>query len=288
MKKGLNWRIFISFGLLTSFLMLLISGIILYIAPPGRVANWTGWNILGLSKHAWQNQHTIFGFSFALLSIFHLFVINWKAFFAYITTKTAKGLKNPVEFSAIILLTLLFGIGTQLEIQPFTSIINFGESIKDSWEEEANEPPVPHAETMTLEELSRQPALDQTAETMLETLQKAGLKATATTQTLGDIAKDNNMLPTEVYKLLAPAAKKGTGQGQQQGQQKKELQKEGFGRKTLEQVAEENGVTSISLQLALKQQNIAAEPGMSMRAITEKNNIAMPTLRQKINTALAR
>ncbi len=106
---------------------------------------------------------------------------------------------------------------------------------------------------MTLEELSRQPALDQTAETMLETLQKAGLKATATTQTLGDIAKDNNMLPTEVYKLLAPAAKKGTGQGQQQGQQKKELQKEGFGRKTLEQVAEEKRRHIHIPSVALKQ-----------------------------------
>jgi len=288
MKKGLNWRIFISFGLLTSFLMLLISGIILYIAPPGRVANWTGWSILGLSKQAWQNQHTIFGFSFAVLSVFHLFVINWKAFFAYITTKTTKGLKNPVEFSAIILLTLLFGIGTQLEVQPFTSIINFGESIKDSWESDTNEPPVPHAETMTLEELSLQPALSTTAEAMLETLQKAGLKATATTQTLGEIAQDNGMLPTEVYKLLAPAAKQGKGQGQQREQQKTELQKEGFGRKTLDQIAEENGVAPLALQLALQQQNIVAEPGMSMRTITEKNGITIPTLRKRIETALTR
>ena len=300
MKKGLNWRIFISFGLLTAFLMLLISGIILYIAPPGRVANWSGWNILGLSKHAWQNQHTIFGFAFALLSVFHLFVINWEAFFAYITTKATKGLKNPIEFSAIILLTLLFGIGTQLEMQPFAAVINFGESIKDSWESGISEPPIPHAETMTLEELSLQPALNKTAEAMLETIQKAGLKANSTTQTLGEIAKENDMQPTELYALIAPAAKheKGQGQqqgqrhsqqqGQQQGQQKTELQKEGFGRKTLEQIAEENGIAPLSLQLALQQQNIAAEPGMSMRAITEKNGITMSTLRKKIETTLTR
>jgi len=30
-----------------------VSGLVLWAAPPGRIANWTDWAMLGLRKHDW-------------------------------------------------------------------------------------------------------------------------------------------------------------------------------------------------------------------------------------------
>jgi len=134
MKKTVSWRVFTSFGLFIALVMMLVSGLILYISPHGRVANWTDWRMIGLTKRGWHNQHTIFGFAFIILSVFHLFVINWKAFLCYLKSKSGEGLKYPVELLAIVILALFFGIGTYLNIQPFSTVIKFGNAISDSWE----------------------------------------------------------------------------------------------------------------------------------------------------------
>lgn len=219
MKKApFSWRAFISLGLFAAFLMLFVSGIILYLAPPGRVANWTNWQLLGLSKHDWQNQHTIFSLAFAILSIFHLFSINWKAFWSYIAAKTHAGLSKPLELSGILLLALLIGIGTQLKVQPFSAVIDFGESLSSSWEEPASRPPIPHTEKLTLREISSKFTVGTSPEEMREKLEKQGIVVQSLDQTLESIGAKNNVSPEEVYKLLEITPLPGnSGKGRGQG-----------------------------------------------------------------------
>ena len=52
-KRSLSGRGLVSVLTLTSFLVLAFTGCILFVTPPGRVANWTGWTMLGLTKHEW-------------------------------------------------------------------------------------------------------------------------------------------------------------------------------------------------------------------------------------------
>ncbi|MBN1279957.1 MAG: DUF4405 domain-containing protein [Chlorobium sp.] len=277
MKKKFSWRIFISFALLLSFLMLLVSGVILYIAPPGRVANWTDWRMLGLTKTGWSNQHAIFGFAFAILSIFHLFFINWKAFLSYLKTKTAQGLKSPAELFSSIFLALLCGFGTFYAIQPFEAIIDFGNNVSASWEKRESQPPVPHAETMTLVELARQPGLGGDADALKSRLEQAGFTVGSVEETLGDIAVANRTTAEKLYKHIAPA---------QQGNTR--LPAEGFGRKTLQEIADSASVSPTSLQLALRQKGVEAEASMTMKTIAEKNGIDMKQLRTMIETMISR
>jgi len=276
MKKSFSWRIFISFGLLLSFLMLLVSGVILYISPPGRVANWTDWRMLGLTKNGWIDQHSIFGFAFALLSIFHLFVINWKAFLSYLKAKATTGLKSPVELFGSLLLALLFGFGTYFSLQPFAAVIDFGDSVSESWEQRDKQPPVPHAETMTLVELALQPGLGGDAEVLKAKLEKAGFRVDSVQQTLGEIAEKNHTTAEKLYVPLAP---------EKSGARK--LPAEGLGRKTLQEVADDAGISASSLQLALKQKGIEAETDMTLKSIAEKNGIEMNALRQTLETMIS-
>lgn len=154
MNKSFSWRVFTSFGLFLSFFMLLVSGVILYIFPersPGVV-----WAMGGLTKPAWQNQHIIFGFAFSLLSLGHLFLINWHAFLSYLKTKTAQGMKRPAELMTILILSLFVGIGTYFGIQPFSGILEFGRGISRSWEQKPEQAPVDHAELLASPEISQQ------------------------------------------------------------------------------------------------------------------------------------
>lgn len=216
-NSAFSWRSFISFGLFAAFLMLLVSGIILYLSPPGRVANWTNWQILGLSKHDWQNQHTIFSLAFVILSLFHLFFINWKAFWSYIAAKTHAGLSKPVEMFSILMLSLLFGIGTHLKFQPFSAVIDFGEYLSGSWEEAESRPPVPHAEKMTLKEISEKFAGGVSPESLRRKLETEGVAVRSLDQTLEHIGRENRKSAQEVYELLditsSPKPGKGKGQG---------------------------------------------------------------------------
>ncbi len=137
MKRSFSWRVFTSFGLFLSFIAILLSGVLLYIFP-GRAPGFV-WEILGLSKPAWQNQHIIFGFAFSILSLCHLFFINWKAFFSYLKSKTKEGLQSSRELLVISVLALLCGFGTYFKIQPFSGILELGKSISNSWDKKGEQ-----------------------------------------------------------------------------------------------------------------------------------------------------
>ncbi|NTU57723.1 MAG: DUF4405 domain-containing protein [Chlorobiaceae bacterium] len=277
MKKSFNWRVFVSFGLFIALFMMLISGVILYISPPGRVANWTDWQMIGLTKRGWLNQHTIFGFAFVILSLFHLFFINWKAFLSYLKSKTAQGLKSPGELIAIIILSSIFGLGTYLDMQPFSTVIKFGNTISNSWERKDKAAPVAHAELMSLVELSQQPGLGGDPEVLITKLKKAKLIVTSEKETIAEIAKANGITAEQVYAFIAPP-EKGTHK----------LQGEGFGRKTLQQIADETGVSATSLQLALRQKGIEAKTDDLLRDIAKNNNIEMSKFKELLETMISR
>jgi hypothetical protein len=277
MKKSFNWRVFVSFGLFIALFMMLVSGVILYVSPPGRVANWSDWQMLGLTKRGWLNQHTIFGFAFVILSLFHLFFINWKAFLSYLKSKTAQGLKSPFELLSIITLSAFFGLGTSFDIQPFSAVIKFGNTISNSWERKDKAAPVPHAELMNLVELSQQPGLGGDPETLVAKLRNAGLKVASQNETIEEIARTNGMTAERVYSFIAPAEKG-----------KHKLQGEGFGRKTLQQIADEAGVSATSLQLALKQKGIEAKTNDPLRDIAKNNNIEMSEFKKLLETLISR
>lgn len=277
MKKKFCWRAFISLGLFITLLMMLVSGVILYISPPGRVANWTDWRMIGLTKRGWQNQHTIFGFAFLLLSLFHLFFINWKAFLCYLKLKSSEGFKRPAELVAITVIAVIFAIGTHVDMPPFSAIIKFGDSRANSWEGREKQAPVPHAELMTLIQLAEQPGLGGDPDSLVKKLEKAGLKVASKNQTLADIATMNGKSAEEVYAAVAPAE---TGSHRLQGG--------GFGKKTLQEIADEAGVSATSLQLALRQKGIDAEIDSPLKSIAERNTIEMNELRKTVETMISR
>ena len=195
-----------SFSLVWSFLIILISGIVRYIAPPGRVSNWTSWMLFGFSKAGWQAIHTIFSLTFVLLSVFHLIVFNWKVFWFYLVTKTAKGLNKQKELPVSIALIIVVFFGTYFNKQPFKAVIDFGEWTTESWEVKEEMAPIPHAELSTIKELSGR-YIPMSADSILLLINGKGLNADNRGQTIQKISELNNITPAKLYSFITPANK---------------------------------------------------------------------------------
>jgi hypothetical protein len=261
MEKKFSWKVFISFGLFFSFFIILVSGIILYLAPAGRVAHWVNWTLFGLKKEDWQALHTIFAYTFAILSIFHLFTINWKAFWSYIKIKTKQGLNRKKEFLLSLLLTLVILTGTFVEIPPFNLVMEFGEYLTESWEDADKEPPIPHAERLSISQLAAQ-LKDLSEEQIINKLKSRKIVFTSNNQTLTEIGILNKISPLEIYQIITSKGISG-----QQGT--------GLGNKTLRQFADETGKDINDIIKILQENNIQVKQGLTIREIATENKIAV-------------
>lgn len=252
MKQKFFWKSFVSFSLAWSFLIIFISGIVLYIAPPGRVANWTIWTLFGFSKADWQAIHTIFSYTFVILSVFHLFTLNWKVFWYYFRSKAVTGLNKQKELLGSVILIAVVFLGTYFNTQPFKAVIDFGEWTTESWETKDEQPPIPHAETLTIRELSAK-YVQIPADSILQLINQNGLKADSVGQTIKEISELNNLTPAKLYSLIIPNSSTGI-------KTENKPQFQGFGRKTMTQVANELGEDVNTLIDLLKKNGIEANP----------------------------
>lgn len=260
MNKKFSWRAFISFGLTYAILILLLSGIMLYVSPPGRYAHWVNWTLWGFTKEGWQGIHIIFSFGFVLLSILHLVWINWKAFVSYIKSKKANGFNKKRELISSTLFIIVFFFGTIYAVPPFKNVLDLGENLTASWEKAEEAAPIPHAELLTLSELAEQLKLSSVDEITVK-LKNHDIKFENThTQTLQEIAKANNSNPLEIYEQISRK-----NQSQRQGS--------GIGRKTLEDFAADAGISAEAALKILKDNSIIAEKSQTLRVIAENNNI---------------
>jgi hypothetical protein len=101
-----NWRSFVSFSLLFSGIALLLSGIILFIAPSGRVARDINWRILGLDKEGWEAVHTVIGYISVIFAGLHL-ILNRRFLINYLRNRARQFRLRPEFILALILIALL-------------------------------------------------------------------------------------------------------------------------------------------------------------------------------------
>ena len=261
MKKKFSFRGFISLYITLSFLVMVVSGIILYFAPPGRVANWSYWTFLGLLKNQWQSIHTIFTFIFVVAAGFHLF-FNWKPFIAYLKTKFESKVKLRKELITSSLLVILFFFMTINNFFPFKSVMDIGEELKESWTTESMEPPIPHAENLTISQFAK--TINISVDVMLDKLTEKNLQFSKEDITLKELAELNKISPNKIWNMLKnPAANENSSLNEGRG----------FGRKSLEDVCSQN---NIMLEIALnnlKAEGINADGNEKLKDIAMRHNL---------------
>jgi hypothetical protein len=133
MKKSFRLKAFTSLTLLFSFVVLLVSGIILFASPVWDVAYKINWYFLGMNKLEWVAVHSSFSVLFIIVALVHILNYNWKALAHYIKSKK-KEHNNPVwELILAAALTLLMIAGSWLEIPPFTWLLELSQWFEGLW-----------------------------------------------------------------------------------------------------------------------------------------------------------
>jgi hypothetical protein len=253
--RWFHWRVFVSFYVVLSFLTLAVSGLVLYVAPPGRVANWSIWTLGALSKAQWQAVHTLFSFMFIVAAGFHLY-FNWKVLMAYLRSKLVDGLRMKWELagaSAAAVLLLTFSIA---DLPPFSTVMAFGEGVKNSWSTSATEPPLPHAELLSVEKLADTVKIP--ADKIMENLARNGIPVESRDVTIGQLAERHNLSPQQVYqKIQSDDAKPKVSV----------LQSGGWGRMTVEQLCERAGITIDTGLERLRAQGLEATGSTGLREL---------------------
>lgn len=260
----MNLRKITSLTMMLSFILLVITSILLYIVPQGRIAYWADWHFWGMTKTQWANLHINLGFLFLLAGFLHLFY-NWKPMLAYMKNRSRQVKVFTPSFIVAMALCLVVGVGTLLEVPPLSTVISFGDSIKDKAAVKYGEPPYGHAELSSLKLFAKQTNLDP--DKAMELLKKAGIKFDDEKQTIVDISKANKIAPKTLADIMKSAKIVVAG-----GTPFPETAPTGFGRKTLASVCTEYSLNMKAIVRELDRQGIRADRDGTIKDIAADNN----------------
>ena len=271
-QKGKFWRPFTSLMVTWGFLLLALSGVVLYIVPHGRVAYWTDWHMWGLSKTQWGDIHIAGGLIFIIAGAFHVF-FNWGVLLRYLKLKR-ESQRNTAAIVISLVLTLFVIVGAAKQWPPVSYIASIGGSIKDSWvSAPEHEPPFGHAEEVSLKTLCSKTFIP--LDEALAKLESEGIQADPGDKVI-DIAQSAGLSPMELYALIEalsqpPKLEKSTLSADEV---EAHFAGTGIGRKTLADIAEQSGQSKADIKKRLKSQGIEIDPDMALKQAADKAGIA--------------
>lgn len=259
-----------SLTLLISFIPLILTSVVLFIVPEGRVAYWSDWRLWGLSKIQWGDIHTTLGFLFLAAGILHFFY-NWKPILSYLKNKTRDIKVFTPAFTVALAINMLFLIGTLANVPPFSSILELGGYFKATAAQKYGEPPYGHAELSSITLFAKRTGLDP--DIIVSRLTAAQISFKNEKQTLLEIAKANNTTPKAISDLINPPSAS-------PGQQKPFPQEPfpGMGRMVLQDICTTYGLDINTVIDAFAAVSITAAPEKTLKEIAEEHQTSPHTL----------
>lgn len=272
-KKTMNNKGMTSFFMTLGFILLVVTGLMLYIVPAGRVANWVNWTLLGLTKTQWGNIHILAGFMLMIAGFFHIY-FNWKPLKHYFYSKVQQGinLKKEMAISAVISIVLVVAaIG---DYPPFSYVFDFGDFAKEAWViEEKYEAPLGHAELLAFDSFISKLKIDK--DKALNELETNGIKVAAGKDSLEKIAKANNIAPVDIYMAIRkfePAKEEVNVDELTPAKVEDLLAGKGIGRRNISWLLTEFKLEPEKASRRLKKNNIRATNNESFHDIADRYN----------------
>jgi hypothetical protein len=195
-----------SLTLALSFLVMTYTGVMLFLCPHGRVAYWSDWHLLGLSKNQYGDIHTTSMVIFILFGMLHIYY-NWKPIVSYLKNRDKKISFTKKEFVIAFLINAIFISGTLLATGPFKLFLDFEEGIKDNWTKTYGEPPYGHAEESKLNVFCKKMDIDLDKAKKILTDHNISFQED---QTLKTIAVNSGTTASFIYALIKEDKKSST------------------------------------------------------------------------------
>jgi succinate dehydrogenase hydrophobic anchor subunit len=253
----------VSLTALISFVLVVLTSVILYIVPQGRVAYWADWRLWGLSKEQWGDLHINLGLLFLLALFLHIY-LNWRQITAYLKDKSRTMKVFTPDFNLALALAVVFTVGTLALWPPFSYVLTLNEWFQDEGAKTYGEPPYGHAELSSLKTFARQLDLDlDKAEALLR---EQGLAYEGPGQAIVDIAKANGLTPKGVYDVIQSAARPvDISAGLP------ETPPSGTGNRTVADLVAEYGLNYPSIERGLRERGVEFEARMTIKEVAERH-----------------
>lgn len=252
-----------------SFIMMILTSIVLYIVPHGRVAYWADWRLWGLSKTDWGNLHINLGFLFLIALALHIYY-NWKPLTAYLKDRAKKFKLFTAEFNMAIAITAIITAGTYFMIPPVSWVLTLNDYFKDIGTRKYGEPPYGHAELSSLKTFAQKMNLD--LEKSLQLLDKSGFPVEHADVSLAEIAQKYDVPPQQIFNAVQSAAK--NTQNNVQGSMNRAIPKNplpGTGNLTLIDFCVRYGLNVKQITRRLKQQGLKVSETQTFKQIAAEN-----------------
>jgi hypothetical protein len=262
-----------------AFVLMLVTSIILFITPQGRVAYWADWRLWGLTKTDWGNIHINLGLLFLIALSVHIYY-NWKPLISYLKNKAKQIKLFTPEFNLAFVITIVFIFGAYFLVPPFGWVMSLNEHFKDAGAEKYGEPPYGHAELSSLKTFAKKMKLD--LEKSKELLGQAGYTVEDSNTTLATIGRQHHIPPQLVYETIKPAqittAKKSGDKNLP------ESPPPGTGRLTLADFCTQYKLNMKLVVRELKKQGVEASEDLTLKTIATNNNTGPHDIYERIKS----
>lgn len=198
-QKRLSTRAFTSSIITFSFLGTVLTSLILYISPHHYVADWFGWQILGIELDLWEDLHLVLGLVFIFFGLYHIY-LNWRPLVVAFKNKRGeqRGLRRESFYATIFFVVVI--AGTVSEIPPFSTVIDLADPIRESFDHVEKRSVVPHAEQIPLDILAK--ILETDTQIILKKLKEAGYRNVSARHNLETLAEDYDTTPLQLYEII--------------------------------------------------------------------------------------
>ena len=128
-KKSFNLRAFASVFAGLSFVLMVVTGLVLFFAPSCRIARDTSWAVWGHDKDQWVAVHVWLSIAFVIAAIIHIY-LNWTVLTNYFKSKIHEGLAFRTEWIAALAICVVLYAGSVRGVAPFSSLMVWKETFK--------------------------------------------------------------------------------------------------------------------------------------------------------------
>lgn len=273
MSKSWHSRGLTSLFTLAGFLIMSVTGLVLYVVPQGRIAYWTDWTLWGMSKTQWGDIHILSSILFVIAGAFHI-ALNWKPLIGYLRKKLEARMLLRREASLAAILSVWVIASGIWHIPPLRYLLDLNQFVKESWiEGKDSEPPFGHAELVSLKVLCKKS--DIPLGEALSALQSHGLKGVDPDRIFLDLATENQLSPMETFRMIShlglPRKRPAVFTADSVEER---FAGTGIGSRTLQDMCAELGLEFSRIRERLASKGISVEGQRSLKAVASRHGLA--------------
>ncbi len=246
----------------------LVSGLVMFTAPPARVASWADWGFLGLSRQAWEGAHLAMGLLVVAAGLVHA-MLHADAFLDHLRDDDGMVIVFTKPFFAGGIIVVGLFAAALAGAPPMAQLARLADHLQERAADTYGEPPYAAAERSTLADFARRMGMD--TEKALALLRLKNIKADSADLTLGEIARQNRVAPGGVFEALKMVMEPSGGTTTVAG-----LPKEpppGLGRRKLSDICEEYGLDLPQALGRLSTAGFKAQPAWTLAEIAKASNV---------------